>query len=115
MEFQTLHTVSFSTFVHDALIVAGLALALLAGLVFLHLGVLLPGLLTALGGHHGDPRDRYPEFGPAAAPLISEPARRDTAAETSADPPTAVRAHLWRHVAAGGTIQVVAPSHGGTR
>ncbi len=116
MEFQSLQTFSFSSFVHDAVMVVGLGLALLAGVVFVTLGVLLPGLLTALGGQHGDPRDRYVEFGPMEAPLITEPApRRDASLGTSADRPTVVRPHLWRHVTAGGTIQLLAPSDGGTR
>jgi hypothetical protein len=116
MEFPSLQTISFPSFVHDAAIIAGLGVALLAGLVFINLGVLLPGLLTALGGCHGDPRDRYVEFGPAAAPLISEPApRRAASPETRPDQHPVVRPHLWRQVATGGAIQLAAPIDSGTR
>ena len=115
MEFPSLPTVSFSSLVHDALIVVGLGVALLAGLVFLTLGVLLPGLLTSLGGHQGDPRDRYVEFGPVAAPLISEPAPRREASATTSDPHTVVRPYLWRHVSGGGTIQLASPLDGVSR
>ena len=79
MPFHSLQTVSLSSLVHDALVALGLGSALLAGLVFFSLGLLLPGLLTCLGGHYGNPREEYQEFGPAAAPLISEPAPRWTA------------------------------------
>ncbi len=116
MEFQSLQTLSLSSFVHDALIIGGLCVALLDGLVFINLGVLLPGLLTSLGGRHGDPRGTYVEFGPAAAPLISEPAPRPAASPaTRLDPPTVVRPHLWRHVSGGGAIQFAPPIDGGTQ
>jgi hypothetical protein len=76
MEFQSLQTLSLWSLVHDALIVVGVGIALLAGLVFVNLGLLLPGLLTSLGGHHSDARGEYLEVGPVAAPTISEPAPR---------------------------------------
>ena len=74
MEFNGLHTLSLPLLVQDALIAVGAGVALLASLVFINLGVLLPGLLTSLGGPQPDQRGAYLEFGPAGAPVISEPA-----------------------------------------
>ena len=73
MEFSGLHTLSLPFVVQDALIAIGAAVALLACLAFINLGVLLPGLLTSLGGSHPDQRGAYLEFGPVGAPVISEP------------------------------------------
>jgi hypothetical protein len=74
MEFHALHTLSLPLVLQDALIVVGAGLALLASLAFINLGILLPGLLTSLGGPPPDQRGAYLEFGPADAPIISEPA-----------------------------------------
>ncbi|MCD6032202.1 MAG: hypothetical protein K0S78_4384, partial [Thermomicrobiales bacterium] len=50
MELNVLPPLSLLSFVHDALAVAGIAAALIACSAFVCLGVLLPGVLTALGG-----------------------------------------------------------------
>ena len=116
MEFQSLQTLSLSSFVHDALIIGGLCVALLAGLVFINLGVLLPGLLSSLGGRQGDPCGTYVEFGPAAAPLISEPApRQEGFPVTRLEPSTVMRPHLWRHVSGCGATLLASPVDGGTQ
>jgi hypothetical protein len=116
MELRSLQTFSFPSFVHDAAIIAGLVVALVVALAFINLGLLLPGLLSSLGRYQDDPPGRYVEFGPAAAPLISEPApRRETSPATSPDPPTMVRPHLWRHASGGGSIELAAPGNGGRR
>ena len=65
MEFNGLHTLSLPFVVQDALIAVGAGVALVAILVFINLGVLLPGLLTSLGGPQPDQRGAYLEFGPA--------------------------------------------------
>ena len=75
MEFNGLLTLSLPFAVQDALIAVGAGVALLACLAFINLGILLPGLLKSLGGPRPDQRGAYLEFGPAGAPLISEPAR----------------------------------------
>ena len=99
MEIHFLQTVSFSSLIHDAVVGVGIGAALLAGLVFISLGLLLPGLLTSLGGHHGNSPGGYVEFGPAAAPIISEPApRRDPSPETSLEPQHVTRPHLWQRL-----------------
>jgi hypothetical protein len=74
MEFNGLHTLSLPFAVQDALIAVGAAVVLLACLAFINLGILLPGLLTSLGGPHPDQRGAYLEFGPAGAPVTPEPA-----------------------------------------
>ena len=73
MEFSGLHTLSLPFAVQDALIAVGAGVALLVGLAFINLGILLPGLLTLLGGPHPDQRGAYLEFSPTGAPVISEP------------------------------------------
>jgi hypothetical protein len=95
MEFYSLPALSVPLVVQDALIVIGAGVALLASLVFINLGVLLPGLLTSLGGPHPDQRGAYLEFGPAGAPLIAEPAPRAMARETNVEPRPVARPHLW--------------------
>lgn len=75
----------------DVLTVVGGAIALIAFLAFISLGLLLPGLLTALGGPAPDRREAYPEFGPAVYPVISAPAPA-----THAQGRRATRPHLWR-------------------
>src|SRR5215211_124502 len=79
MELSALQALSLPLVVQDALIAVGAGVALLAILVFINLGVLLPGLLTSLGGSQPDQRGAYLEFGPAGAPVISEPAPSRTA------------------------------------
>ena len=96
MEFHDLPTLSLPFVVQDALIVVGAAVALLASLAFINLGLLLPGLLTTLGGPPPDQRGAYLEFGPAAGPLISEPAPpRAMDQETDLEPRPVARPHLW--------------------
>jgi hypothetical protein len=96
MEFNGLHTLSLPFVVQDALIAVGAGVALVAILVFINLGVLLPGLLTSLGGPQPDQRGAYLEFGPAGAPVISEPARSRTATpETDVAPRQVARPNLW--------------------
>lgn len=115
MEFLALPTLALPWLVHDALIVVGAAAALLAILAFINIGVLLPGLLSSLGRYQPDQRGAYLEFGPAAAPLISEPAPWSPALETSPEPHAAVRLRLWSHLSGGGCPQPLVPSDGGTR
>ena len=74
MDLNALHALSLPLLVQDLLIAIGAGAALIASLVFINLGVLLPGLLTSLGGSQPDQRGAYLEFGPAAGPIISEPA-----------------------------------------
>jgi hypothetical protein len=96
MEFNGLHTLSLPFVVQDALIAVGAAVALLACLAFINLGVLLPGLLTSLGGPQPDQRGAYLEFGPAGAPVISEPSFPNTApAEPDVAPSRVARPNLW--------------------
>ena len=96
MELTALRALALPLFIQDALFVVGAGVALLAILIFLNLGVLLPGLLTALGGPPPDQRGAYLEFGPAAGPLISEPAPpRAMDQETDVAPEPVTRPHLW--------------------
>jgi hypothetical protein len=96
MEFITQHTLSLPFVVQDALIAVGAGVALLACLAFINLGVLLPGLLTSLGGHQPDQRGAYLEFGPAGAPVISEPASpRAATSEPDVEPRHVARPNLW--------------------
>src|SRR5215213_9263034 len=104
MEFHALLTLSLPLVLQDALIVVVAGVALLASLAFINLGILLPGLLTSLGGPQPDQRGAYLEFGPAGAPVISEPAPpRATDAsmpgpsQTPARPE--LRHRLWRGMA----------------
>jgi hypothetical protein len=96
MEFNGLHTLSLPFVVQDALIAFGAGVALVAILVFINLGVLLPGLLTSLGGPQPDQRGAYLEFGPAGAPVISDPApSRAAPPETDVAPRQVARSNLW--------------------
>jgi hypothetical protein len=96
MEFNGLHTLSLPFAVQDALIAVGAGVALLACLAFINLGILLPGLLTSLGGPQPDQRGAYLEFGPAGAPVISEPSSPRTAPpEPDAAPRHVARPNLW--------------------
>ena len=96
MEFNGLHTLSLPFVVQDALIAVGAGVALLACLAFINLGVLLPGLLTSLGGPQPDQRGAYLEFGPAGAPVISEPSSpRPAPQELDVEPRHVARPSLW--------------------
>ena len=96
MEFNGPHALSLPFAVHDALIVVAAGVALLACFAFINLGILLPGLLTSLGGPHPDQRDTYLEFGPAGAPVISEPASpRAVSGEPAVKPSRVERPNLW--------------------
>jgi hypothetical protein len=80
----------------DALAAIGIAGAVLAGLVFVNLGLLLPGLCTWLDGRHTDAHGGYVEFGPVERPTISEPApRRAASTPTGLDWPRPVRSMTW--------------------
>jgi hypothetical protein len=96
MEFNGLHTLSLPFAVQDALIAVGAAVVLLACLAFINLGILLPGLLTSLGGPQPDQRGAYLEFGPAGAPVISEPTSpRVAPPEPDVAPRHVARPNLW--------------------
>jgi hypothetical protein len=104
MEFQALQTLSFPLVLQDALIAVVASVALLVSLAFINLGILLPGVLTSLSGPQPDQRGAYLEFGPAGAPLISEPAPpRATGAPALGPSQRPVRPHLrhrlWRGMA----------------
>lgn len=109
MELHILQAISLPPIVHDALVVVGIGIALLAGVAFLSVGVLLPGLLGSTNGNFGNPRNGYLEFGPAAAPVISDPAP-PRAMDMGADPEAAhggpVR--IWSY-AAGSAVLHPAP------
>jgi len=84
--------------------VVGASVALLASLTFINLGILLPGLLTPLAGPQPDQRGAYLEFGPASAPIISEPApprATDAPMPGPSQTPTRpeLRHHFWRGMA----------------
>lgn len=116
MEFQALSPLSLPLFVQDLLIAVGAGIALIAFLLFINLGVLLPGLLTSLGGPQPDQRGMNLEFGPAGTPIVSEPAPRDVALrESTPDLPMVVRPHLWHWVSGGGPNQLTSPSDVVTR
>jgi hypothetical protein len=111
MELHVLPLLSLPSVVHDALAIAGIAAALIAFLAFISLGVLLPGVLTTLRGSVPDRRDAYPEFGPAAYPVISEPApRRGAMSESPQDRAGQhiARSHLWR-LLSGSPVSLMAP------
>jgi len=96
MEYHALQTLSLPFVVQDVLVAIGAGVALLAGLVFINLGLVLPGLLTSLGGPPPDQRGAYLEFGPAAGPLISEPAPpRAAPPEADVEPRPVARLYLW--------------------
>ena len=96
MDFNGLHTLSLPFAVQDALIAVGAGVVLLACLAFINLGILLPGLLTSLGGPQPDQRGAYLEFGPAGAPVISEPASpRAASSEPDVAPGHVARPNLW--------------------
>ena len=109
MELYALLPLSLPSLPHDALVAIGVGAALLAGLVFLSLGVLLPGLLITLGGHQGNARGEYLELGPVAAPTISEPApRRGAQPRMLPSPRPPARPHTW-HFLSGGMVLDLAP------
>ncbi len=111
MEFHALHMLSLPLLVQDALIAVGAGVALLACLAFINLGVLLPGLLTSLGGHQPDQRGAYLEFGPAGAPIISEPAPpRGIQQQTRPGSQPVARPHIWRQLL-GGMALPTSPPH----
>ena len=96
MELNGLPTLSLPFMLQDGLIAVGAGAALLACLAFINLAVLLPGLLTSLSGPRSDQRGAYLEFGPASAPVISEPASpRAAPPETSVAPRHVARPNLW--------------------
>jgi hypothetical protein len=96
MELTALPTLELPFVVQDVLVAVGAGVALVAILIFLNLGLVLPGLLTALGGPPPDQRGAYLEFGPAAGPLISDPAPpRPMELETSIAPTPVARPHRW--------------------
>jgi hypothetical protein len=96
MELNGLHTLSLPFAVQDALIAVGAAVALLACLAFINLGILLPGLLTSLGDRQPDQQGAYLEFGPAGAPVISEPpSLRAAPPQPDVAPGQVARPYLW--------------------
>jgi hypothetical protein len=96
MEFNGLHTLSLPFAVQDALIAVGAAVVLLACLAFINLGILLPGLLTSLGGPQPDQRGAYLEFGQAGEPVIPEPASpRAAPPQPEVAPRQVARPYLW--------------------
>jgi hypothetical protein len=96
MGFNGLLTLSLPFAVQDAFIAIGAGVALLACLAFINLGILRPGLLTSLGGHHPDQRGAYLEFGPAGEPVISEPSSsRAAAPEPDVGSRHVARTNLW--------------------
>jgi hypothetical protein len=110
MELHSLPTLSLWSLVHDALVVVGVAVALLIGFVFINFGLLLPGLFTWLDGHHRDAREEYLEFGPVAAPTISEPApRRVEQAQRPPAPHRPVRSPIWHRLSGGMAFHLVPP------
>src|SRR5215208_3468412 len=112
MELHSLPTLSLWSLVHDALVVVGVGAALLIGFVFINFGLLLPGLFTWLDEHHRSARGEYLEFGPVAAPTISEPApRRVEQAQVPPDPPRPRRAHIWHRLSSGMAIHLAPSSH----
>ena len=111
MELHVLPPLSLPSVVHDALAGAGVAVALIACLAFMSLGVLLPGVLTALGGSAPDRHEAYVDFGPVAHPVISESApRREAHSEPPRDqvPRQTARPHLWRFLS-GSTVSPLVP------
>jgi hypothetical protein len=111
MEIQFLPALSLPLLVQDALIVVVAGIALLASLAFINLGILLPGVLTSLGGPQPDQRGAYLEFGPLAAPVISEPAPPRVTQQTHPGPPPAARPHIWRHLLGGMALHTAPPRH----
>ena len=96
MELTALPALSLPFVVQDILVAIGAGVALLASLVFLNLGLVLPGLITSLGGPQPDQRGAYLEFGPAAGPIISEPAPpRAAPPEGDGEPRHVARPYLW--------------------
>lgn len=103
-----------SSILADALTVVGAAVGIGAFLGFVCLDVLLQGLLTALGGP-ANRRETFPEFGPVAYPVISEPAPRGaTSSEAKREEGrSAARPHLWRYLAGGSSLPPPSPSGSG--
>lgn len=82
---------------HDALKAIGVAVAVLAGLAFVNLGFLLPGLCTWLDGSHASAGGGYVEFGPEERPTISAPVPRHVASPRAAlDQQWPTRSFTWR-------------------
>jgi hypothetical protein len=110
MELNGLHMLSLPFAVQDALIAVGAAVALLTSLAFINLGVLLPGLLTSLGGPQPDQRGTYLEFGPAGAPVIAGPVLGGVPSpESRPDPHPVARPDLGRQVLVGRRSQLAFP------
>ena len=104
MEFHALHTLLLPPVLQDTLIAVGTGVALLASIAFVNLGILLTGVVTSLARPQPDQRGAYPEFGPASAPIISEPAPpRATDAPAPGPSQTPARPQLrhrfWRGMA----------------
>src|SRR5215203_1750211 len=96
MEFHALLTLSLPVVLQDALIVVVAGVVLLASLAFINLGILLPGLLTSLGGPQPDQRGAYLEFGPIGAPVISEPTSPSAVSpQPDVAPRQIARPNLW--------------------
>ena len=111
MELNVLPPLSLPSFAHDALAIAGVAVALIACLAFVTLGVLLPGVLTALGGSASDRREGYVDSGPVAHPVISKSApRREAHSEPPRDqvPRQTARPRPWRFLS-GSTVSPLVP------
>ena len=99
METHSLQALSIPSFVHDAPVVAGVGFVLIAGLAFITLSVLLPGLRTARSGPQTDQRGAFREFGPSAASLISDPVLpRAASPEADLEPQHVARPHRWPDV-----------------
>jgi hypothetical protein len=112
MERLFLPAVVLPTLVHDVLVGVGVGVALLIGFVFINFGLLLPGLFTWLDGHHRNAREEYLEFGPVAAPTISEPApRRVEQAQMLPDRHRPLRAPIWHRLSSGRALHLAASSH----
>jgi hypothetical protein len=110
MALHSFLALSHPPFGHDALTAIGAVVALLAAFAFINVGLLLPGLFTWLDGRHGDANRGFVEFGPGAAPLISEPApRRAAQAELPPDRQQIMRPHIWRHLTGGVTPRLGPP------
>lgn len=65
MDLHFLPRLSLPSLAHDVLVVAGAGAALLASVVVINVGLLLPGLLTALGEPRADQRGEF-----VARPLL---------------------------------------------
>ena len=63
---------TLSTLLHDAVVTLGVAAAMLAGLVLVNVGLLLPGLLTWLNGRHGGKFGRRLKPGPGNSWVVTK-------------------------------------------